>query len=780
MSKQQEKKIIEQIELLKKMNIIKQSSYIYEDLSAIEDRLLDDEFRIVVVGEFSSGKSTFINAIIGKDVLLHAVDETTATITYIHNVKKDDKRAGTGKICYSDGTIVEFENFTELRKYTTTQSEIKVADTIKNVDIYISFLNIDQPLTIVDTPGLNGVADKHKEITIEEIKKAHACIYLLSVKGLADSDLSFIKILRNYQTEFVFVQNFIDTLRSTEGETPKKKINMIESILQREFGDDKHFSYTICAVSALMSLVGKDENIKYLYASDEVEIKPDERKNMYKSSNFEELESIISNYVNTGKYKKVIVESAIQSLNSILQMLLQTLYIQDKQNEELLKSDSKNDVIAKAQRRLNEIDSNFENNKKKVRNFIISRDKENRNEYKKEILMKLEKIYEMIVKNIDAEIKYYEDFDRIEQSSKKKVGLYFAEKVTSEINTKIIPELDNDMRAGYQVLYSDALLRAEKYSGETNNISNKKLSVIEVKSDSKLNIDVEEKLYEINRKKSQLKKEEEKTSSLNTKLNIAKQEVSKSNKDIEKENLELQTNKDIYYNRQKQIGEKPAIEYEKIRMEREVPRGGIFGKIKDFFCSPKIEVYYETIVDDSKLRYWEKETQANNEKLMKAQQNYNTNVERLRAKLHKFEGDEKKAEMELERNTQKINYLKNAISAEEYEYKTIISNAKKEFCNSQKQKLKKQFEEKLFDESYVDSTLCKIKKYIDHSSELNIPEIINIVIKSFEENVKHSKIMLNNVVNENIMELKNYYYEQKKDIELLKKIQDEIMMIREV
>lgn len=40
--------------------------------------------------------------------------------------------------------------------------------------------------------------------------------------------------------------------------------------------------------------------------------------------------------------------------------------------------------------------------------------------------------------------------------------------------------------------------------------------------------------------------------------------------------------------------------------------------------------------------------------------------------------------------------------------------------------------------------------------------------------------MLNNIVNQNTIELENHYYEQKKDIELLKKIQDEIMMIKEV
>ena len=51
------------------------------DLKRFRERLLDKEFRIAVVGEFSSGKSTFINAILGKDILNHATTETTAVVT---------------------------------------------------------------------------------------------------------------------------------------------------------------------------------------------------------------------------------------------------------------------------------------------------------------------------------------------------------------------------------------------------------------------------------------------------------------------------------------------------------------------------------------------------------------------------------------------------------------------------------------------------------------------------------------------------------------------------
>ncbi len=53
------------------------------------DRIADEKFRIAVVGRFSSGKSTFVNSLLGKDVLQHASTETTAVITRIVNVNAD-------------------------------------------------------------------------------------------------------------------------------------------------------------------------------------------------------------------------------------------------------------------------------------------------------------------------------------------------------------------------------------------------------------------------------------------------------------------------------------------------------------------------------------------------------------------------------------------------------------------------------------------------------------------------------------------------------------------
>ena len=107
--KTRERKLKDIINSLQKIGIVQEMDY-KNDLDNIQDRIEDNVFRIAVVGEFSSGKSTFINAIIGKDILSHAVDETTAAITRIHNVSYGDPKMDNCKIYYNDGNIKELSD----------------------------------------------------------------------------------------------------------------------------------------------------------------------------------------------------------------------------------------------------------------------------------------------------------------------------------------------------------------------------------------------------------------------------------------------------------------------------------------------------------------------------------------------------------------------------------------------------------------------------------------------------------------------------------------------
>ena len=186
-----------------------------EVLKGISTEIKEGEV-ISIIGPSGSGKSTFLNALIGKDILKHGTQETTATITEIRNEKVENDRI-VFDVVYNNGIIEENINIDKLKDYTTTFSSLySVAENIAKVIVKTHFLDYEGELSLIDTPGLNGIADKHREKTEEQIKNSHACIYLMSVRGLGESDIRFLKYISEYQKNIIFVQNFIDELKELE------------------------------------------------------------------------------------------------------------------------------------------------------------------------------------------------------------------------------------------------------------------------------------------------------------------------------------------------------------------------------------------------------------------------------------------------------------------------------------------------------------------------------------------------------------------------------------
>ena len=340
MDKNEIEKIITQ---LRNNSTVKKSKQILADIQNIDSRLNEDVFKLAVVGEFSSGKSTFINAIIGMDLLSHSTEETTATLTYITNVNAKDDRINTCKVNYRSGKSIILKDLSCLSDYTTAQSENNVAAEISSVEIYVNFINSDYPIMIIDTPGLNGVADDHREITLEEIKKVHACIYVLPLKGISKTDIDFIYIIQQYQNKIIFLQNFKDALNAYEGETPEGKIEQIEDILKKELYDNGiklDIEKPIC-LSALMALVSKDKRIERLY-SDSPLLSDEERKLLYDNSGFIDFEYTLIKMIESGEYKKTIISSSLRALEQIVSELIKELTDETAEMKVLIQTDSKN------------------------------------------------------------------------------------------------------------------------------------------------------------------------------------------------------------------------------------------------------------------------------------------------------------------------------------------------------------------------------------------------------------------------------------------------------
>ncbi|MBQ9214916.1 MAG: dynamin family protein, partial [Bacteroidales bacterium] len=199
-----DKEILGIADRMKTIKAVSAYNYYIDQIENCTDSIKEHEFRLTVVGEFSSGKSTFLNALIGKDILPSAKSVTTATITYIHNVKKGNRLENKAVIHYRNGKKdLTVDILTEKKKFqdhlSALNEKLDVTQEIECVDVYVNCLNIDAPFVIVDTPGLNACAEGHRDITMHEIMQSHASICLFHIKGIQQTDLDFMKVLMKHQ-----------------------------------------------------------------------------------------------------------------------------------------------------------------------------------------------------------------------------------------------------------------------------------------------------------------------------------------------------------------------------------------------------------------------------------------------------------------------------------------------------------------------------------------------------------------------------------------------------
>ena len=475
MDKNEIEKIITQ---LRNNSTVKKSKQILADIQNIDSRLNEDVFKLAVVGEFSSGKSTFINAIIGMDLLSHSTEETTATLTYITNVNAKDDRINTCKVNYRSGKSIILKDLSCLSDYTTAQSGNNVAAEISSVEIYVNFINSDYPIMIIDTPGLNGVADDHREITLEEIKKVHACIYVLPLKGISKTDIDYICIIQQYQNKIIFLQNFKDALNAYEGETPEGKIEQIEDILKKELYDNGiklDIEKPIC-LSALMALVSKDKRIERLY-SDSPLLSDEERKLLYDNSGFIDFEDTLIKMIESGEYKKTIISSSLRALEQIVTELIKELTDETAEMKVLMQTDSKNKQNYILQNRIDNYKEKMSSEKKRLENFVLARKSDELSLCKAFVKDSIDDIIDRIYADVDDALNQYEDIKSFSnRHSKMEIGEYYADKCNKEIKN-LKNNLDSTIREVLQRIYTLSILQTKKYTSKKVKSNQKQIEI---------------------------------------------------------------------------------------------------------------------------------------------------------------------------------------------------------------------------------------------------------------------------------------------------------------
>ena len=132
--------------------------------------------QVMIMGEFSVGKSTFINALLEKEVAIASPIPTTAVIT---------KFVYGGK----DRTIVHFLDGTQQEYNPQDFNRLTVENNGKYKEMHDSIEYVERQLpndllkiyNFIDSPGRNAIVEKHEEVTRNFVENADAMLWLFSV-----------------------------------------------------------------------------------------------------------------------------------------------------------------------------------------------------------------------------------------------------------------------------------------------------------------------------------------------------------------------------------------------------------------------------------------------------------------------------------------------------------------------------------------------------------------------------------------------------------------------
>ncbi len=153
-----------------------------EDITVASKNLKQGVFRLLVLGDMKRGKSTFLNALIGENLLPSDVNPCTAVLTVLrYGAEK------TVTIHFNDGKNPQKLDFQSFKyKYTIDPAEAKKLEQEKKQafpDVDYAVVEYPLPLLekgieIVDSPGLNDT-EARNELSLGYVNNCHAILFVM-------------------------------------------------------------------------------------------------------------------------------------------------------------------------------------------------------------------------------------------------------------------------------------------------------------------------------------------------------------------------------------------------------------------------------------------------------------------------------------------------------------------------------------------------------------------------------------------------------------------------
>ena len=213
-----------------------------KDVEELFNQAVSSEFEMAVVATMSSGKSTLINAMLGRELLPARNEATTATLAKIYD--EDGAEYFKGKSYDKDHNELDSRDPLKLSDMNALNDNPQTS----LIEIYGDILGIaskDLRLVLTDTPGPNNSrTDEHKQHTYSLLTADYKPMILYVLNGTQletkDDDSLLHDVAeamksggRQAQERFIFILNKADEFDPGKGEDLSKKIQDVKEYLKR-------------------------------------------------------------------------------------------------------------------------------------------------------------------------------------------------------------------------------------------------------------------------------------------------------------------------------------------------------------------------------------------------------------------------------------------------------------------------------------------------------------------------------------------------------------------
>ena len=223
---------------------------IVSEIEAIDLRAKQENASLILplVGEFSSGKTTLINALTDSKKLETATKPTTATIFEVHF----GSESCHAKIVDEKGEIHDIVDLAELKNDTLADARV--------VTVFDTSKTIPSTTILVDTPGLSSPDPKHKQTLVNFLPKADGILLVTDINQQITRSLTdFIETMKLSKRPIFLILTKSDTKSESEIEAAKKYISENCKIPLKQIAVVSATNNTLEEFYALIDSIQKDK-----------------------------------------------------------------------------------------------------------------------------------------------------------------------------------------------------------------------------------------------------------------------------------------------------------------------------------------------------------------------------------------------------------------------------------------------------------------------------------------------------------------------------------------